>query len=64
MTRELSITLRGYACIYKADVEKIDVIPANDITITFVVQQFPRKMKQKIFLQNMKGNKKKIYISR
>ena len=34
----------GYACFYKSDTETVDEIKADDITITFVVKKFPRKM--------------------
>ena len=34
----------GYACFYKSDTETVDAIRADDITITFVVKQFPREM--------------------
>ena len=34
----------GYACFYKSDTETVDAIKADDITITFVVKKFPRKM--------------------
>ena len=34
----------GYACFYKSDTETVDEIRADDITITFVVKKFPRKM--------------------
>ena len=34
----------GYACIYKADVQKTDSIKGNDITVTFVCRNYPVKM--------------------
>lgn len=34
----------GYACLYKADVQKIDDILANDITLSFVCHTFPKKL--------------------
>ena len=34
----------GYACIYKADVQKADSIKGNDITVTFVCRNIPAKM--------------------
>ena len=38
----------GYACFYKSDTETVDAIRADDITITFVVKQFPREMLRKL----------------
>ena len=38
----------GYACFYKSDTETVDAIRADDITITFVVKQFPREMLKKL----------------
>lgn len=34
----------GYACIYKADVQRADSIKGNDITVTFVCRNIPAKM--------------------
>ena len=34
----------AYACIYKADTEKVDLIPAAELTITFVCYHYPRAM--------------------
>lgn len=34
----------GYACFYKSDVSNVNAIQAEDITLTFVVKVFPRKM--------------------
>ena len=34
----------GYACFYKSDVENVDTISIEDITITFVVKKFPRNV--------------------
>ena len=36
--------LYGYACFYKADTGKTDEIPAEEISITFVSKNYPRKM--------------------
>ena len=38
----------AYACIYKADTEKIDLIPAAELTITFVCYHYPRAMLDKL----------------
>lgn len=38
----------GYACFYKSDTETVDAIRVDDITITFVVKQFPREMLKKL----------------
>ena len=34
----------GYACFYKADTGRENEIPAEEITITFVARNYPRKM--------------------
>ena len=34
----------GYACFYKADTGQMNEIPAEEITITFVSKNYPRKM--------------------
>ena len=34
----------GYACFYKSDVKRVDYIKAEDITISFVCKNYPRKM--------------------
>ena len=34
----------GYACFYKSDVENVDTISIENITITFVVKKFPRNV--------------------
>lgn len=34
----------GYACFYKSDVQRVNTIKADDITITFVCHKYPRKM--------------------
>ena len=34
----------GYACFYKADIGQVNEIPAEEITITFVSKNYPRKM--------------------
>ncbi len=36
----------GYACFYKADVSKVDSIKIEEITITFVSHNYPRKFVQ------------------
>ena len=38
----------AYACIYKADTETVDFIPAAELTITFVCYHYPRAMLQKV----------------
>ena len=38
----------AYACIYKSDTEKVDHIPAAELTITFVCYHYPRMMLQKL----------------
>ena len=38
----------AYACIYKADTETVDFIPAAELTITFVCYHYPRTMLQKL----------------
>ena len=34
----------GYTCIYKTEVEKVNQIPAEELTITFVCYHYPRLM--------------------
>ena len=34
----------GYACFYKADVEKVDSIKVSEITLTFVCKGYPRTL--------------------
>ena len=34
----------GYACFYKSDVRKVNMISAQEITITFVCNYYPKKM--------------------
>lgn len=34
----------GYACFYKADVEQVDSIKVDEITLTFVCKGYPRKL--------------------
>ena len=34
----------GYTCIYKTEVEKVNQIPAEELTITFVGYHYPRQM--------------------
>lgn len=36
----------GYACFYKADVEQVDSIRVDEITLTFVCKGYPRKLVQ------------------
>lgn len=36
----------GYACFYKADVEKVDSIKVEEITISFICKKEPRKLIQ------------------
>ena len=38
----------AYACIYKADTETVDFIPAAELTITFVCYHYPRNMLRKL----------------
>lgn len=38
----------GYACIYKSETEKVDFIPAKEITITFVCYHYPFVMLKKL----------------
>ena len=54
----------GYACFYKADTNQVDEIKADEITITFVCRNRPRKLMR--HLREKKGyriaGKKGIYI--
>ena len=54
----------GYACFFKADTEKVDEIKAEEITITFVCKNRPRKLMK--HLREERGyriaGKKGIYI--
>ena len=34
----------GYACFYKSDSRSVDLIKAEEITVSFVVKRFPREM--------------------
>ena len=34
----------GYTCFYKADARYVNSIPADELTITFVAEKYPRKM--------------------
>ena len=43
----------GYTCFYKADVPLADSIPIQELTITFVVEKYPRKLI--CHLQEVKG---------
>ena len=36
----------GYACFYKADTRNVDLIKAEDITISYVCKRYPRKLLQ------------------
>ena len=45
----------AYACIYKADTEKIDLIPAAELTITFVCYHYPRAMLDMLPVQPKDG---------
>ena len=38
----------AYACIYKSDTEILNLIPANELTITFVCYHYPKNMLQKL----------------
>ena len=38
----------AYACIYKSDTETVDLIPADELTITFVCYHYPRTMLHKL----------------
>ena len=38
----------AYACIYKSDTEAVDLIPADELTITFVCYHYPRNMLRKL----------------
>lgn len=40
----------GYACFYKSDSRNVDLIKAEEITVSFVVKRFPREMIK--YLQN------------
>ena len=46
--KPMQIDVYAYACIYKADTEKIDLIPASELTITFVCYHYPRAMLDKL----------------
>ena len=46
--KPMQIDVYAYACIYKADTEKIDLIPAAELTITFVCYHYPRAMLDKL----------------
>lgn len=43
----------GYACFYISDTERVGLIPAHEVTITFVCNKYPRKMLREI--QNERG---------
>ncbi len=43
----------GYTCFYKADVRYVNSIPADELTITFVAEKYPRKM-----IEHLKNVKK------
>ena len=38
----------AYACLYKSDTETVDLIPADELTITFVCYHYPRTMLRKL----------------
>jgi hypothetical protein len=38
----------AYACLYKSDTEAVDLIPADELTITFVCYHYPRNMLRKL----------------
>ena len=38
----------AYACLYKSDTESVDLIPADELTITFVCYHYPRNMLHKL----------------
>ena len=38
----------AYACLYKSDTETVDMIPADELTITFVCYHYPRNMLRKL----------------
>ena len=42
----------GYTCIYKTEVEKVNQIPAGELTITLVGYRYPREM-----LKNLKNER-------
>jgi len=43
----------GYACFYKADVEQVDSIKVDEITLTFVCKGYPRKLAE--HLEEVRG---------
>jgi len=43
----------GYTCFYKADARYVNSIPADELTITFVAEKYPRKM-----IEHLKNVKK------
>ena len=43
----------GYACFYKADAQYVNSIPADELTITFVAEKYPRKL-----IEHLKNVKK------
>ena len=38
----------AYACLYKSDTETVDLIPADELTITYVCKHYPRNMLRKL----------------
>ena len=38
----------AYACLYKSETETVDLIPADELTITFVCYHYPRNMLRKL----------------
>ena len=48
----------AYACFYKADVKKVDLIPSDEITISYVCRRYPKKMAEHLsVLQKLKIEK-------
>ena len=43
----------GYTCFYKADAQYVNSIPADELTITFVAEKYPRKL-----IEHLKNVKK------
>ena len=43
----------GYTCFYKADARYVNSIPADELTITFVAEKYPRKL-----IEHLKNVKK------
>lgn len=45
----------GYACFYKSDVSEVDKIKAEDITISFVCRNYPRKVMRHLRLEKQES---------